>query len=119
MSLVSRLNNFLSPPTPINFFKQIIPAAMIAGSQIDYDEENTMRNYRKYIPYSSLQVVNRSSSVNVEVWFDYDVRRKLLVLSGGTKAIKNQPFRSFIVKNTHATDTLAENELILELETIR
>lgn len=82
-----------------------------------YDEEITLRNLRNYIPFRSMHVVNSNVTCSAEILFDYQDSRKMICLSNGIKDIKDQPFRTFSVKNTHATDTLASGDVIIELET--
>jgi hypothetical protein len=112
------LQSFLFPEPPVSFLQQISVPALAAGEIKDYDQENTLRHYRKFMPFSNIQLVN-TSAVDVEVVLDYSTIRKLLVLAGGTKALRNQPFSSFSVKNKDVSVATAAGELMIELETIR
>lgn len=112
------LKSFLFPPPPVYFLQQITIPALVAGKLIDYDQENTLRHYRKFMPFSNIQLVN-TSEVNVEIVLDYSTIRKLLVLAGGTKALRNQPFSSFSVQNKDAAVATAAGDIMIELETIR
>lgn len=112
------LRSFLFPEPPVFFLQQITVPALAAGELKDYDQENTLRHYRKFMPFSNIQLVN-TSPVDVEVVLDYSTIRKLLVLAGGTKALRNQPFSSFSVKNKDTSVATADGDIMIELETIR
>jgi len=102
----------------IFFFKEISVPALSAGAMILYDEEVTLKKYRKFTPFSNIQVVN-TSNANLEIILDYNPDKKLIVLSGGTKALRNQPFRAFSIKNTDVSVSTITDDVIIELETIR
>lgn len=91
--------------------------ALTAGAMKLYDEEVTLRNLRNYIPFRSMHVVNSNVTASAEIMFDYQAERKIVCLSNGIKDIKDQPFKTFSIKNTHATDTIAAGDVIIELET--
>jgi len=97
--------------------KTITVPVLIPGQLLLYDEEVTLRNLRSYIPFRAMHVVNTNVTANVEIMFDYSPTKTIVCLSNGIKDIKDQPFRAFSVKNTHATDTIAAGDIIIELET--
>lgn len=112
------LKTLLFPPKPIYFFREISVPQLIPGQIMIYDEETTLRNFRKFTPYTNIQMVNTSQCI-VEFLLDYNPSRKLIVLGGGTKALRNQPFYSFSIRNTDTTITILAGEVFIELETIR
>lgn len=112
------LLSFLFPSNPVFFLQQISVPVLAAGAMKDYDQENTLRHYRKFMPFTNIQVVN-TSTVDIEVVLDYSTIRKVLVLAGGTKALRNQPFSSFSVKNVDALAATLADDVMIELETIR
>lgn len=105
-------------PKPVFFFKEISVPALAPGQVIMYDEEVALRNCRKFIPFSNMQLVN-TSTVNLEMLLDYSPDRKLIILAGGTKALRNQPFNCFSVKNLDSTVATIVGDVFIELETIR
>jgi hypothetical protein len=112
------LSSILYPPKPIYFFKEIDVPALAAGQTIMYDEEVALRVYRRFTPFSNIQVVN-TSACNLDILLDYNPGRKLIVLAEGTKALRNQPFNCFSIKNTDGAIATAADEVFIELETIR
>lgn len=112
------LSSLFFPSKPIFFFKLISVPVLAAGGMKMYDEETALRPYRKFTPFSNIQMIN-TSPVNIEVLLDYNPDRKLIVLAGGTKALRNQPFYCFSIKNTDVAVATAADEVIIELETIR
>lgn len=114
MSLLS----FLFPKPGVFFFRTILVPALTPGQLVLYDSETALRVFRKFSPYSNIQVVNTSTAA-IELLLDYNPDRKLIVLAGGTKALRNQPFDSFSVKNTDAAISISASAVFIELETIR
>lgn len=112
------LTSILFPQKPMFFFKEISVPALAAGEMKMYDEEIALRNYRKFTPFSNMQLVN-TSQCNLEMLLDYSPDRKLIILAGGTKALRNQPFYSFSIKNTDALVATTAEQVFIELETIR
>jgi hypothetical protein len=112
------LYSLLFPPNPIFFFREISVPALAAGQTVIYDEETALRNYRKFTPFSNMQLIN-TSQCNLEMLLDYFPDRKLIILAGGTKALRNQPFNSFSIKNTDPAVATTADEVFIELETIR
>ncbi len=112
------LYSLLYPSEPLYFFKEISVPALSAGALILYDSEVALRTMRKFTPFSNIQLVN-TSTVDLEVILDYNPNKKLIVLAGGTKALRNQPFYSFSIKNMDSVVATTANEVIIELETIR
>ncbi len=101
---------------PAKFLYTINIPALTPGQLILYDEENTLRNQRKFQPFKAMHVDNTSTNCNLEVMYDYSPQKKITVFANGTKDVDSQPFRSFSVKNTHGTITLALGECIILIE---
>lgn len=99
------------------FLQTITVPALTAGQLKLYDEEVTLRNFRNYIPFRSMHVVNSNLTCNVEIMFDYQPERKIICLFNGIEDIKEQPFRAFSVKNLNAINAIAAGDVILQLET--
>lgn len=90
--------------------------ALIAGQMTLYDEETTLRHLRNWIPFSSMHIVNKNTTVSIEVMLDYAPTKSFICLSNGIKNISDQPIRTFSVKNTHATDALVDGDVTIVLE---
>lgn len=112
------LSSLLFPPQPVYFYKQIYVPALAPDQLQMYDEENTLRHYRKFIPFTNIQIVN-TSEADIEILLDYSREKRLIVLAGGTKALRNQPFRCWSVKNLDDVITTTATDINIELETIR
>lgn len=112
------LSSLLFPPNPIFFFREIDVPALAVGQTVMYDEEVALRDCRKFTPFSNIQVVN-TSECDIDILLDYNPNRKLIVLGGGTKALRNQPFSCFSIKNTDAVIATTAGQVFIELETIR
>lgn len=112
------LRSFLFPPPPVFFLKRIDVPALAAGAVKEYDAENTLRACRKYLPFTNFQIVN-DSAAEVEFTLDYSTNKRIKVLSGGVKAVRNQPFYSFVIKNISAAIATEGDDITIELETIR
>ncbi|MDD5614887.1 MAG: hypothetical protein PHH85_01645 [Candidatus Methanoperedens sp.] len=108
------LLNLLRKPPPPPFFQIFYVPALAAGATKDYDAENTLRAYRKFAPFVNAQVIN-TSSVNIEVSFDYNANRKIFSAAGGAPGTHNQPFWSFQVKNIGSNPT-QDNQVIIWIE---
>jgi hypothetical protein len=90
--------------------------ALIAGQMILYDEETTLRHLRYWIPFSSMNIINKNNTVNVDIMFDYATTKIITCLSNGTKDVTDQPIRTFSVTNTHAIDALVDGDVKIILE---
>jgi len=112
------LSSLLFPKPGIFFFQTILVPGLTPGQMVLYDAETALRPFRKFSPFSNIQVVNTSTAA-IELILDYNPDRKLIVLAGGTKALRNQPIRSFSVKNTDAIISIPASGVFIELETIR
>lgn len=112
------LSSFLFPPSPIYFLKRIDVPALAAGAVKEYDAENTLRKYRLFMPFTNFQIVN-DSAAELEFVLDYSDNKRIKVLSGGVKAVRNQPFNSFVIKNISAAIATEGDDITIELETIR
>jgi hypothetical protein len=110
--------SLLNPKKQIFFFREIDVPALAPGQLINYDTEIALKTCRKFLPFSNMQVVN-SSLCKIEMILDYNPLRKLIILGGGTKALRNQPFNCFSLKNKDATITTEATDIVIELETIR
>ena len=110
--------NLLFPPKPIYFYKCFEVPALEPQASIEYDRENTLRHFRKFMPFTNMQIVN-TSDCEMEMILDYSQAKKLIILAGGTKALRNQPFSSWILKNNDDTLSTEAGQVIVELETIR
>lgn len=111
------LQSLLFPPKPVYFFRRISLPALTAGSCITYDLDGYLRTCRKFVPFSNFQLVN-DSETELEILLDFSPNKKLRCLGKGTKAIRNQPFNSFIIYNVGTVDT-GTDDIQIELETIR
>ncbi len=112
------LLSFLFPPPPVYFLKRIDVPALNAGAVKEYDAENTLRKYRQFMPFSNFQIVN-DSAAELEFTLDYSENKRIKVLSGGVKAVRNQPFSCFTIKNLSAAIATEGDDVTIELETIR
>ena len=112
------LRSFLFPASPIYFLKRIDVLALAAGAVQEYDAENTLRACRKFMPFTNFQIVN-DSAAEVEFTLDYSTNKRIKVLSGGVKAVRNQPFNSFVIKNISSSIATEADDITIELETIR
>lgn len=90
--------------------------ALIAGQTTLYDEETTLRHLRYWMPFSSMHIVNKNTTVSVEIMLDYSPTKSIICLSNGIKDIGGQPIRTFSVKNTHGVDALVAGDVAIVLE---
>lgn len=111
------ISSIFFPEPSVRFFTRINVPILTAGEIKAYSEEDTLRVYRKFTPFMNFHLVN--DSINpLEIMFDYNPKRSIRVLSGGTGDSKNQPFWSFTIKNDGTTSTTA-TEVFFQIETIR
>lgn len=81
------------------------------------DKSRSLRNFRNYIPFRSIHVVNMSASINVDLQLDYDPERIITCLYNGVKTVRDQPFSAFSIKNDDAVNNLASGDITMEVET--
>lgn len=90
--------------------------ALIAGQMTLYNEETTLRHLRNWMPFSSMHIVNKNTTVSVDIMFDYASTKVITCLSNGTKDFSEQPIRTFSVKNTHGVDALLAGDVTIVVE---
>ena len=101
------------PPFRHKFSVPAIPA----GSLIVYDEENTLRHYRKFIPFTFLFVQNMSS-VGIYVTCDYNQNNQMDIPSKGNQTFSSVPFRSFSIENQSSETAILSGEIDVWVEHI-
>lgn len=111
------IQSLLFPKPPIYFLQYIELPAQTATEVLTYDLDGLLKHYRRFSPFTNFQLVN-NSSIEFEVRFDYSVNKRIKILGGAVKAVKNQPFNSFQILNLSGVTSEA-GKVTIELETIR
>ncbi len=114
MSLIDKiLRRKVLPPFRHKFS---VPAIAAGGLKV-YDEENTLRHYRHFIPFSFMFVQNMSS-VPIFVRCDYNQYNQMDIPSKGNQTFSSVPFRSFEIINQSTETAILDGEIDIWVERI-